>query len=110
MFAGPANYVCRPLQLVQELKSNLDDWNVENKCVRDLKQFASIIVEECIDDYVSALTHTYVGRMGGSAQYSRTNFYANGAAVHIPEMFQKFNDRMASSFVSVIQESTRLRR
>lgn len=94
---------------VKELKDSLDDWDVENKCVRDLKQFASVIVEECIDDYVSAITHTYVGYMGGSSRFSRTDFYANSAAVHIPEMFQKFNDRMASAFISSIQESTILK-
>ena len=95
--------------LVKKLKGRLDNWNVENKCVRSLKQFASVIVEECIDDYVWAITHAYVGYMGGSAQFSRTDFYANGAAVHIPEMFQKFNDRMASAFISTIQESALLK-
>ena len=96
--------------LVSELKDNLDNWDVENRCVRELKQFADVIVEECIDDYVWALTHTYVGYIGGSARYSRTDFYANGAAIHIPDMFQKFNDRMASSFVKTIQESDLLKR
>ena len=96
--------------LVSELKDNLDNWDIENRCVRELKQFADVIVEECIDDYVWALTHTYVGYVGGSARYSRTDFYANGAAIHIPDMFQKFNDRMASSFVKTIQESDLLKR
>jgi len=95
--------------LVKELKDNLDEWNIEDKCVRALKQFASVIVEECIDDYVSALTHTFVGYSGGSARYSRTDFYANAAATHIPGMFQAFNDRMASAFIKTIQESTLLK-
>lgn len=95
--------------LVTELKSNLDDWDVENKCIRELKQFSSVIVEECIDDYVWALTHTYVGYVGGSSRYSRTDFYANGADVHVPDMFQKFNDRMASEFIKTIQGSSLLK-
>jgi len=96
--------------LIEELKANLDNWDVENKCVRELKQFASVIVEECIDSYVSAITHTYVGKIGGSARFSRTDFFADSAAVYIPVMFQTFNDRMASAFINAIQESTLLKR
>ncbi|MCG7964961.1 MAG: hypothetical protein JAY63_00035 [Candidatus Thiodiazotropha taylori] len=96
--------------LVEELKGNLDNWDVENRCVRELKQFSSVIVEECIDDYVWALTHTYVGYIGGSARFSRTDFYANGAAAHIPEMFQAFNDRMAGAFINAIKSSKKLKR
>jgi len=95
--------------LVQELKENLDNWDTENRCVRELKQFSSVIVDECIEDYVWALTHTYVGYIGGSGRYSRTDFYANGAAVHIPTMFQAFNDRMASAFIQTIQNSKLLK-
>lgn len=95
--------------LVSELKDNLDNWKVENRCVRELKQFASVIVEECIDDYVWALTHTFVGYIGGSARFSRTDFYANGAAMHIPGMLQAFNDRMASAFIKTVQESRLLK-
>lgn len=100
-------YKTKPL--IKELKANTDNWNVENKCVRELKQFASVIAEEDIDDYVWSLVHTYVGSIGGSARYSRTDYYANGAAIDIPEMFQSFNDRMASAFVKTIQESTLLK-
>ena len=95
--------------LVKELVENLDNWGVEDKCVRELKQFSSVITEETIDDYVSALTHTFVGKVGGSARFSRTDFYADGAALHIPGMFQVFNDRMASAFIKTIQESKLLK-
>jgi hypothetical protein len=95
--------------LVQELKDNLDNWDTENRCVRELKQFSSVVVDECIEDYVWALTHTFVGYIGGSGRYSRTDFYANGAAVHIPTMFQAFNDRMASAFIQTIQNSKLLK-
>lgn len=100
-------YKIKPL--VEELKAGLDQWEVENKCVQNLKPFASIIVEECIDDYVFAITHTYVGYIGGSARFARTDFYADSAAGHILEMFQKFNDRMASAFISAIKNSTRIK-
>ena len=95
--------------LVEELKNSLDDWDTENRCVKELKQFSSVIVEECIDDYVWGLTHTYVGYIGGSGRFSRTDFYANGTAVHIPAMFQAFNDRMASAFVQTILDSKLLK-
>lgn len=99
----------KTVPLVAELKSRLDDWDTENRCVKELKQFSSVITEECIDDYVWALTHTYVGYIGGSGRFSRTDFYANGAALHIPAMFQAFNDRMASAFIQTIQDSTLLK-
>ncbi len=95
--------------LVDRLKANLDNWEVENKCVRALSQYASVIVDECIDDYVSALTLTYVGYVGGSSRFSRTDFYANGAASYIPDMFQVFNDRMAASFIRTIRENSLLK-
>ncbi|MDD2462507.1 MAG: hypothetical protein PHI97_00760 [Desulfobulbus sp.] len=97
------------IPLVQELKVNLDNWDTENRCVRELKQFSSVIVDECIDDYVWALTHTYIGYIGGSGRYSRTDFYANSAAVKIPTMFQAFNDRMSSAFIQTIQSSQLLK-
>lgn len=95
--------------LVKELKENLDNWKVENRCVRELKPFASVITEESIDDYVYALTHTFIGYIGSSARFSRTDFYADGAALHIPGMFQSFNDRMASAFIKTIKESKLLK-
>lgn len=95
--------------LVQTLKDSLDDWDTESRCVKELKQFSSIIVEECIEDYVWALTHTFVGYIGGSGRFSRTDFFANAAAVHIPSMFQAFNDRMASAFIQTVQESNLLK-
>lgn len=92
--------------LVEELKANMDNWDVENRCVRELNQVSSVIPEECIDDYVWGLTHTFIGYIGGSARYSRTDFFANGAAFYIPTMFQAFNDRMALAFTRTIRQST----
>jgi len=95
--------------LVNQLRNALDNWQLEDRCVRDLKQFANVIVEECIDDYVWALTHTYVGYVGSSGRYTRTDFYADGAAAYIPDMFQAFNDRMEAAFVTTIRNSKTLR-
>ena len=100
-------YIIAPL--IKTLKDNLDEWSIENKCVRELSSYASYIVEECIDDYVWALTHTYVGFVGSSPRFSRTDFYADSAAVYIPAMFQAFNDRMASAFVYTIKNSDDLK-
>jgi hypothetical protein len=95
--------------LVQQLKASLDNWDVENRCVRELRPFSAVVVEECIKDHVWALTHTYVGYIGGSARFSRTDFFANSAAAHIPAMFQAFNDQMASAFIETIQKSMLLK-
>jgi hypothetical protein len=95
--------------LIKQLKANTDNWDIENKCVKELSNFASVIPEELIDEYVWSLTHTYVGYIGGSARYSRTDFYADIAAAYIPKMFQAFNDRMAASFIKTIRESSLLK-
>ena len=96
-------YLLEPL--IKNLKVNLDNWSVENEMVRKLSVYADIIPEELIDDYVSAITHTYVGTVGSSLQWARTDFYANGAACYIPDMFEAFNDRMIDSFISTLKTS-----
>ncbi|MBN1295598.1 hypothetical protein JXA80_02380 [bacterium] len=96
-------YVVVPL--IEALHENLDVWKVENECVMELSQYASVIPDECIDRYVWALTHTYVGVMGSSMRFSRRDFYADGAAHYIPSMFQVFDDRMASAFMNTIRGS-----
>lgn len=95
--------------LINRLNENLDSWQVENECVRDLSKYASIIPEECIAKYVSALTQTYVGYVGSSYQFNRTDFYADRAAAYIPSMFQVFNDRMAGAFVDTLRNNTTLK-
>jgi len=96
-------YLLEPL--IKNLKVNLDNWSFENEMVRKLSVYADIIPEELIDDYVSAITHTYVGTVGSSFQWARTNFYADGAACYIPDMFEAFNDRMIDSFISTLKTS-----
>lgn len=91
--------------LIDRLKINLDVWKIENECVRELSGYASFIIEECIDQYVWAITQTYVGSIGSSRHFARTDFYADDAASYIPEMFQAFNDRMIVAFVRSLRQN-----
>ena len=95
--------------IIDNLKKFLDDWNVENRCIRELSPFASVIPTECINDYVWCLTHTYLGYIGNSSRFARTDFYADDAAIYIPTMFQAFNDQMAVAFFKTIRESELLK-
>jgi hypothetical protein len=95
--------------LVKKLKLGRDDWDIENPVVKELEPYAAYIPDSLLDDYVSALTMTYVGYTGGSARFSRTDFYANGAAIRIPKMFQAFDDKGAASFVNGMRGNTLLR-
>lgn len=95
--------------LVQKLKENLDKWKQENEIVDELSHYASIIPQESLDDYVSSIVMTYIGYMGYSLQYSRTDFYADEACAKIPSMVQAFDDRAAESFVSCIKGNKLLR-
>lgn len=94
--------------LVGRLKTSTDNWPVENEVVQLLVPFAAVIPHEVVFDYVWALTHTYVGNTGSSYQYARTNFYADGAAAHIPGMFELFDDSAAAAFVRSVKESSTL--
>lgn len=94
-------YIIEPL--ISELKANLDVWKVENRCVSELVPYAGQIPPRLVQDYVWSLTQTYVGYIGGSAQFARTDFYANGAAMHIPGMFQAFDDTAVDAFVETLK-------
>lgn len=100
-------YVLAPL--IERLEKNLDNWSVENQVVRELVPYASLVPAELMQRYVSAITHTYVGSIGHSFQYARTDFYANQAATHIPKLFQNFDDRAAEAFLATIRSSERLK-
>lgn len=93
---------------IQKLLEGLDVFSIENDCVNELSKYAGFIPRELLYDYVNGLTQTYVGRIGGSANYARTDFYANGAAVKIPQMFEKFDDESAHAFVDVVKSNSLL--
>lgn len=96
--------------LLDKLESNKDSFEVEDQCIRALQPFATIIPEESIDRFVTALTRVYVGFMGGSARFSRRDFYADGAAVQIPAIFAKFDERHVSAFVAAIKKNSLIRK
>ncbi|MDC7824714.1 hypothetical protein PQS90_06075 [Pseudomonas sp. BLCC-B13] len=96
--------------LVKSLTIAFDDFPKENEAVKALVPYASLIPEELLPEYVLSLTRTYVGRMGSSARWSRTDFYADGAAVYIPDMFKLFDDHAAQHFVESIKNNDLLKR
>lgn len=96
--------------LIEKLKNNTHIWSIENECVRELSNYAEIIPSKHIKDYVCAITHTYIGNIGHSYQFSRTDFYANEASIYIPSMFEKFNNEMIDAFVETIKSSESIRR
>ncbi|ADL55733.1 hypothetical protein [Gallionella capsiferriformans] len=96
--------------MVNELVDALDDFPRENIAVRALVSYASLIPEDLISTYVASLTKTYVGRVGSSGRWARTDFYADGAALHIPDMFKSFDDAAAHAFVDGIKTSDLLKR
>jgi hypothetical protein len=95
--------------LVKELKENLDKWKEENRIIDELAPYASLIPHETLTDYVYSIVHTYVGYIGFSPQYSRSDFYADDAGMQIPIMMQAFDDRAAEVFVECIKNSQILR-
>ena len=52
---------------------------------------------------------TYIGYTGSSSRYSRTDFYADGAALRVPKMFQAFDDKAGAAFVAAIRGNSLLR-
>ena len=101
-------YVIQPL--VEKLRDNLDRFDAEDRYVRALTPYAANIPADLMHVYVSAITQTYVGHIGGSSQFSRTDFYANGAATHIPKMFEAFDDSASAAFVECMRTNSTLRR
>lgn len=74
-----------------------------------MSDYAGYIPRELLSEYVKGVTKTYVGHIGGSAYFSRTDFYADGAAVLMPEMFEKFDDESAYEFIQVIKTDSELK-
>lgn len=91
--------------IINKLIENVDIFATENECVGELSKYAGYIPRELLFSYVNGLTQTYVGHIGGSATYSRTDFYADGAALKIPQMFEKFDDESAHAFVDSIKSN-----
>jgi len=95
--------------IIEELESNLDVFRIEDKCVNELERFSNSIPVQLLPRYVNALTQTYIGHVGGSANFNRTDFYADGAAVRIPGMFEKFDDSAADAFIKSIKSNKKIK-
>lgn len=100
-------YAVKPL--IERLAEHLDNWKIENEAVRDLERFAGYIPSDLMRSYVKSLVMTYVGMVGSSVRFSRTDFYADQAAIRIPRMFEKFDDEAAEAFVAAIRRNPMLR-
>lgn len=101
-------YVIQPL--VERLTASADNFETEDQCIRGLTPYASNIPGDLVSAYVSALVRTYVGYMGSSGRFARTDFYANGAAARIPRMVEAFDDAAAVAFVDCLRTNSTLRR
>lgn len=108
-YLSPVARKYKIIPLVASLKRQLDKWQEENRIVDELAPYASVIPSDALADYVSSLAHTYVGYIGSSAQFARTDFYADAAAMQIPVMVQAFDDVAAEAFVECVKNSRILR-
>lgn len=109
MYISPASRKVIIEPLISNLAESLDSWAEEEKHTTALMPFSSFIPEDNIFEFVSAITKTYVGHRGSSFQYSRKNFYSDGAAPLILEMFEHFDINKVSAFVEVIKTDSTLR-
>ncbi len=94
---------------IKYLEDNLDNWDEEASAVMALEDYGSVVPDEYIERYVSALTLTYVGYQGSSYNWSRTAFYSNSAAPRISRMFEKFDNNSAEAFVKTILKDKTLK-
>ncbi len=100
-------YIIEPI--LTRLEANFENFNIEDGCVKQLEPYAAYVPQALLERYVTALTRVYVGFIGGSARYSRSDFYADVSASIIPTMFQTFDDNAALAFVECIKNNPTLR-
>ena len=94
---------------IKFLEEHLDDWAEEARVVKELEAYGSVVPDELVGRFVSALTLTFVGYKGSSYSYSRTAFYSNGAAHTVSKMFEKFDNKSAEEFVNTIKTNQKLK-
>lgn len=100
----------RVLPLIEVLEEKVDEWADENQAVDRLRPLAGYIPSDLVSRYVLCITRVYIGYTGASGQWSRTDFYANGAAVVIPGLFGLLDDAGVDAFVNAIRTDERIRR
>lgn len=94
--------------VIQQLSDNLYNFSAENNCIRELQPYASFIPEDLLEIYISSISLTYIGTVGTSSRYNRTDWYADVAATMIPSMFEQFDDRMSLLFVEFVKTNEAL--
>ena len=94
---------------IKFLEEHLDDWDEEARVVKELAAYGSVVPDELVGRFVSALTLTFVGYKGSSYNYARTAFYSNGAAPTVSKMFEKFDNKSAEEFVNTIKTNQKLK-
>lgn len=94
---------------IKFLEDHLDDWYEEGEAVKELETYGSVIPDEFIQRFVTAITLTFVGYAGSTFRSPRTVFYSDTAAPKITKMFEKFDNNSAEAFVEVIKMNAKLR-
>lgn len=108
LYLTPTSREYKTKPLIDKLAENLDQFTIENEMVRQLQPYTAYIPNDLMPKFVQCLTQTYVGYIGGSARFSRTDFFADGAAGLIPEMFEKFDERAAEAFIDGVRTNSTL--
>ncbi|WP_342537330.1 hypothetical protein [Sporosarcina sp. FSL K6-3508] len=101
-------YIIKPV--LDEYVENLGTFSKENECARKLLQYSSFIPQEILETYVKVITKSFIGFIGSSYYHARTDFYADGAALIIPDMFKKFDDTASEHFVHYIKSDRSIQR
>lgn len=94
---------------IKNLEDHLDDWDEEEKAVKELVSFGSVVPDDYVSRLVTALTLTFVGYKGISYRYGRTEFFSNAAAPRITRMVEKFDNKSAEEFVNAIKVNSTLK-
>ncbi len=94
---------------IKHLEDHLDDWGEEALAVKDLEAYGSVVPDEYIERFVTALTLTFVGYKGSSYKYGRTAFYSNAATPRITRMVEKFDNKSAEAFITTIKTNSNLK-
>lgn len=100
-------YIIEPI--LQTLEVGFEKFSIEDVCIKQLEPYGAYVPQSLLSRYVTALTRVYVGFMGGSARFSRTDFYADTASSIIPTMFQAFDDNAANEFVVCLKKDPVIR-
>ena len=100
-------YIIKPI--IDEYDLCFSEFSKENECAEKLLPYSSYIPQELLKKYVEVITRSYIGYNGSSYHFARTDFYANGAATIIPDMFKKFDDMATEFFIDYLRTDRDIR-